>query len=212
MRIFVSWLGSADLKAPDAEDKTDLGPVAHTLEDRVFDRALLLADQDRRRVRKYESWLRARVGRKKRFELAMVRVELTSPTNFEEIYTAVTNNLDQELKRLAMKPQLSFNLSSGTPAMAATWVILGKNQIPSGTPASLPSKGCGNSLRSFRYCALSRICDRRAAPAGSATRKIKRRRRGRAFEIRGYHLPRSGDAAIDRARSQSGAAISADSH
>ncbi|WP_036281784.1 sigma-54-dependent Fis family transcriptional regulator [Methylocystis sp. ATCC 49242] len=128
MRIFVSWLGSADLKAPDAEDKTDLGPVAHTLEDRVFDRALLLADQDRRRVRKYESWLRARVGGKKRFELAMVRVELTSPTNFEEIYTAVTNNLDQELKHLAMKPQLSFNLSSGTPAMAATWVILGKTK------------------------------------------------------------------------------------
>ncbi len=127
MRMLVSWLGTADLASPDAEDKTDIGPVASTIEARGFDRVLLLADQDAKRVRKYEGWLRARIGAK-RLALSVARVELASPTNFEQIYSAVTQSLDRELKGLDARPQLSFNLSSGTPAMAATWVVLGKTK------------------------------------------------------------------------------------
>jgi len=126
--MLVSWLGTADLNSPEAEDHRDIGPVASTLAARDFDRALLLADQSSQRVRKYESWLRARIGAAKRLNLAIVRVELTSPTNFEEIYSAVTQSLERELRGLDEKPGLSFNLSSGTPAMAATWVILGKTK------------------------------------------------------------------------------------
>lgn len=128
MRILVSWLGAADLKSPEAEDKTDIGPVASTLAAREFDRVLLIADQDQKRIRKYEGWLRARLGARKRVDLSIARVALSSPTNFEEIYSAVTHNVDQELRGLPERPQLCFNLSSGTPAMAATWVILGKTK------------------------------------------------------------------------------------
>ena len=89
---------------------------------------LLLADQNLTSVRKYESWLRARYGGRKSLALSILRVELTSPINFEEIYSAVTHCLDRELRGLTEKPILSFNLSSGTPAMAATWVVLGKTK------------------------------------------------------------------------------------
>jgi hypothetical protein len=35
--------GNADLRAPGADDESDLGPVAQALRDRKFDRVLLLA-------------------------------------------------------------------------------------------------------------------------------------------------------------------------
>lgn len=128
VRILVSWLGTADLKSPDTEDRTDIGPIASTLEARAFDRVLLLADQNPRSVRKYEGWLRARLAGKVGLAVSILRVDLTSPTNFEEIYSAATHCLDEELRGLAERPRLTFNLSSGTPAMAATWVILGKTK------------------------------------------------------------------------------------
>ena len=86
MRLLVSWIGNADLRAPRAEDKTDVGPVAQAIAARKFDRILLLADQEPARLRAYEGWLRARGSLKPKVVLKIERVELTSPTNFDEIY------------------------------------------------------------------------------------------------------------------------------
>ena len=97
MRMLVSWIGNADLRAPDAEDKSDIGPVAQAIEARQFDRVLLLADQDKAALRKYEGWLRAKIAGKARVQLNIEHVELTSPTNFDEIYTAVTDTLEKSI-------------------------------------------------------------------------------------------------------------------
>jgi hypothetical protein len=64
----------------------------------------------------------------KRIQLNFEHVELTSPTNFDEIYTAVTGTLEKSLREFRERPQLTFHLSPGTPAMAAIWVILGKTR------------------------------------------------------------------------------------
>ena len=141
MRMLVSWIGNADLKAPENGDKADVGPVAQAIEGRQFDRALLLADQDARRLRTYEGWLRARIASKKRVELKIARVELTSPTNFEEIYRAVTSTLERELQETDEWPELVFHLSPGTPAMAAIWVILGKTRYQAELIQSSKQKG-----------------------------------------------------------------------
>jgi transcriptional regulator with PAS, ATPase and Fis domain len=124
--MLVSWIGNTDLRAPEAKGNSDIGPVAQAIEGRRFDRVLLLADQDRSSLRKYEGWLRARIASKVR--LSLEHVELTSPTNFDEIYSAVTTVLEKSLSGLRETPQLTFHLSPGTPAMAAIWVILGKTR------------------------------------------------------------------------------------
>ena len=128
MRLLVSWIGNADVRAAEADDKSDIGPVAQAIEARQFDRVLLLADQERSKLRSYEGWLRARGQVKSRAAIKIERVELTSPTNFDEIYSAVTGALDRYLKELGERPELTFHLSPGTPAMAAIWVILGKTR------------------------------------------------------------------------------------
>jgi DNA-binding NtrC family response regulator len=141
MRLLVSWIGNADLRAPDAEDKSDIGPIAQAIEARPFDRVLLLADQDKAALRKYEGWLRAKITSKGRVHLNFEHVELTSPTNFDEIYTAVTDTLEKLLREFREQPQLTFHLSPGTPAMAAIWVILGKTRYKAELIQSSRQKG-----------------------------------------------------------------------
>jgi transcriptional regulator with GAF, ATPase, and Fis domain len=141
MRLLVSWIGTADLRAPRAEDKTDVGPVAQAIAARKFDRILLLADQDPARLRAYEGWLRARGSLRPKVGLKIERVALTSPTNFDEIYSAVTGVLDAYLKELGDRPELTFHLSPGTPAMASIWVILGKTRYRAELIQSSKQKG-----------------------------------------------------------------------
>jgi DNA-binding NtrC family response regulator len=141
MRMLVSWIGNADLRASGAEDKSDIGPVAQAIEARQFDRVFLLADQEKAALRKYEGWLRAKIAGKARVQLTLEHVELTSPTNFDEIYTAVTQALEHHVRNLSEQPQLTFHLSPGTPAMAAIWVILGKTRYKAELIQSSRQKG-----------------------------------------------------------------------
>ena len=141
MKMLVSWIGIADLRAPESGDKADIGPVAQAVGARQFDRVLLLADLDAKALRTYEGWLRAGIVGRKKVDLRIDRVELTSPTNFEEIYSAVTSALDRELRKLDERPELTFHLSPGTPAMAAIWVILGKTRYQAELIQSSKQKG-----------------------------------------------------------------------
>src|SRR5258708_16051460 len=127
MRMLVSWIGNADLGAPDSEDETDIGPIAQALATQHYDRIVLLAAQEAKALRKYEAWLRSKIVKATAL-LSVERVELTSPTNFDQIYSAVARTLDPILRGFEEQPQLTFHLSPGTPAMAATWVILGKTR------------------------------------------------------------------------------------
>ena len=80
--MLVSWIGNADLRAPESGDKADVGPVAQAIGARQFDRALLLADLDPKALRAYEGWLRAGIAGRKKVDLRIDRVELTSSYEF----------------------------------------------------------------------------------------------------------------------------------
>jgi transcriptional regulator with PAS, ATPase and Fis domain len=124
MKMLASWIGTADLRAPELNDETDIGPIAQALAARSFGRVLLLADQDLAEVSNFATWLRARNSP----PLDIQNVKLSSPTNFGEIYKAAVSALDDRLNRLNEKTELTFHLSPGTPAMAAVWIILGKTR------------------------------------------------------------------------------------
>jgi transcriptional regulator with GAF, ATPase, and Fis domain len=126
MKMLVAWIGTADLRAPDLNDESDIGPIAQALAARSFGRVLLLADQQPAQVSKFEAWLRAR----KSPPLDIQGVKLSSPTNFGEIYKAAVAALDDRLARINQKTELTLHLSPGTPAMAAVWIILGKTRYP----------------------------------------------------------------------------------
>lgn len=140
MRILVSWIGTADLNAAVRGESGELGPVARAVAAGGYDAVWLLANQPEDQLGNFEAWLRDQ--RRDGATLRVRRVQLDNPANFEEIYEAVTSFLEQELRRFRQTPELTFHLSSGTPAMAAIWVILGKtryraNLIQSSTRAGI---------------------------------------------------------------------------
>ena len=125
--ILISWIGTADLRAP--EEKADLGagPVAQALAARSFDEAYLLTNYAAAAVRTYLFWLGCRSPA---VRVRVVREKLSSPTDFGEIYTAAVRACDQVLDSAPDGTSLTFHLSPGTPAMAAIWIILAKTRFP----------------------------------------------------------------------------------
>jgi hypothetical protein len=111
MHLLVSWIGTADLRAPAPRTRRHrVGCPGHRGAE--FDPILLLADQEPAKLR-----LRKMAAGPRLLEaevpLKIKRVEPTRPTNFIEIYSAATGALDAYLKELDDRLELTFHLSPG---------------------------------------------------------------------------------------------------
>lgn len=126
MKILAAWIGTQDLKATGAGADAQPGPIGKALEERVFDRVLLLANQDRQDVQCYVEWLRKR----SHAQVEWSPVALTSPTAFGEIYAAASKALEDLQTELDEVPELTFHLSPGTPAMGTIWILLSATRFP----------------------------------------------------------------------------------
>jgi DNA-binding NtrC family response regulator len=123
--ILLAWLGNADLRASDLPDSRNEGPILGALKAFTFDAVHLLSDHGKQKTLVYAQWF----GRHTRAQIKLHHFKLTSPTNFEEIFRATSDVLN-ELKRNAPAARLTFHLSPGTPAMAAVWILLAKSIHP----------------------------------------------------------------------------------
>ena len=133
MRL-VSWIGGNDLDA--AEAKTDqLGAIVATLARAPFAELHLLYSYPEERVDNYLSWLSSQHN----LPVAKRKAELTSPIDFHDIYLAA-DALLSDLTRASTEP-ISVLLSSGTPAMQAVWILLGKTKYPVTFYQASPEQG-----------------------------------------------------------------------
>lgn len=124
-RILLTWLGRHDL---DAEANGQSGPIASILltADAPFDEVHILANGWFDELDRYQQWLLAQSRTRNatvKTAIHIYQVELTSPIYYPDIYAAAQNALDQCCSADAL---VTLNLSSGTPAMAAIWLLLGK--------------------------------------------------------------------------------------
>jgi transcriptional regulator with PAS, ATPase and Fis domain len=141
--VLLAWIGDRDLDAakPDAKG---LGSIATVLEARAFDHVVLLADRPEK-AKPYVAWLRKRSAAR----IQQRVVELSSPTNFAQIYPAARDAVTDARKAHGARAKLAFHLSSGTPAMAAVWLILGK--MESGIELLEASKEAGVKTVHFPF-------------------------------------------------------------
>ena len=123
--VLVTWIGLADLRAVQESASLGVGPIAQALEARRFDASFLLTDH-RDKADTYVRWLEARSGGT---EISLILEQLTSPTEYGEIYGAAVRACKQALAT-TQGAALTFHLSPGTPAMAAVWIILAKTRFP----------------------------------------------------------------------------------
>lgn len=119
----MAWIGSADLEAC-REDKGLSGPIGQALADNDYEQVILLANYEDDKVEAYSDFL-LRNGAPK---LKIERAELSSPTNFREIYQVAKRVLDEFAEKYGGTDQLTIHLSPGTPAMAAVWIILARTR------------------------------------------------------------------------------------
>ena len=122
-RVLLSWLGLHDL---DAESKGEQGPIASILlnSDAPFDEVRLLVNNWFEQVPRYETWLYGQLARRNRQASISTReVSLASPIDYPGIYEVSRDELAGLSSPQAL---ITINLTSGTPAMIATWLLLGK--------------------------------------------------------------------------------------
>ncbi len=119
-----AWIGNTDLKA--AESGSGYAPVAQAVRERKYASVILLCNYGKKRWEVYQKWFRAEFPGSL---LSVYYVDLSSPTNFAEIYESAVKHLE---KYTSQNPneQLIFHLSPGTPAMSAVWIIIANSRFP----------------------------------------------------------------------------------
>ena len=144
-KVLVSWIGNTDLNAPEKFDETGLGPIAQAVTDRTFDEVVLLDNYSDERVPQYLKWLQLKTKSK----TLLNSIQLSSPTNFGEIYQGALGVVSEVMKRHGPSVDLTFHLSPGTPQMSAVWVILSKTRFPAELIESSPKYGVKTSSVPF---------------------------------------------------------------
>ncbi|MDP2644827.1 MAG: sigma 54-interacting transcriptional regulator [Desulfobacterales bacterium] len=127
--ILCSWLGFSDINASEKEnfpfETNDMGPIARTLDQNQYKTLLLLDDHKGQMGEKYQAKLAGRLKLKKiTCEIRLFPVNLSGPTTIGDIYDKTKNVLDTYKKNWDPSPKFTFLVSSGTPAMQATWMFL----------------------------------------------------------------------------------------
>ena len=125
-RILVAWIGGLDI---DEGLQGRTGPVHATLEFKAFTQAHLLynyaaKDKD---ASTYVSWLKKQ-SVATNTQLESYYTPLTSPQDFGEIYQAAEKLLTN-IQKANPKAKITLQITPGTPAMQAVWILLGKTKF-----------------------------------------------------------------------------------
>jgi len=119
-----AWIGNTDLKA--AETDSGYAPIAQAVKSRKYTDVVLLCNYEKKRWDIYKKWFNNKFPRQ---NLSVCHVELSSPTNFAEIYENAVKQLEEYTSKTP-DTSLTFHLSPGTPAMSAVWIIIANSRFP----------------------------------------------------------------------------------
>ena len=126
-QILIAWIGGADI---DLSLNQQHGPISATLQSGQYTHAHLLYNypENEKNVSAYLLWL----AQQNKVELHNQFVALTNPQNLAEIYLAADALLANITKQHS-KAKIHLQITPGTPAMQAVWILLGKTKYPNVT-------------------------------------------------------------------------------
>ncbi|MBI9017057.1 MAG: sigma 54-interacting transcriptional regulator [Phycisphaerae bacterium] len=124
-KILLTWLGVTDINSSKQDSGGNLGPIAGAVIDRKYKTVFILSDFAKPVSNKYKKWLKSTAK-----VTAIIRnVDLKDPMDFGSIYE-FARQLVIDVCKEYIAEDIVFDLSPGTPAMAAVWIILGKTIFP----------------------------------------------------------------------------------
>lgn len=144
-KLLVSWVGSADINGVLGEQK---GPLVAILHAQQYEHVYLLHNKAKSVVEPLLQSLKLQF----QSTVHATKVQLSSPIHFGDIYTA----LDSVLKASTAaypKHQLYIQLTSGTSAMTAVSILVGKAKYPARFVQSSIQQGVQEELIPFDVAA-----------------------------------------------------------
>jgi len=124
--VFFSWIGVADVKASTGD--AELGPVALAVMEKPYEEVVLLSYWKEAVTAAYVAWLREKTSSR----ITTRTILLSGPSDFGEIYAAAASLISEKIQQHGPETDLVYLLNSGTPAMAAVWILLAKTRFPAG--------------------------------------------------------------------------------
>ena len=124
-KILLSWLGMTDIRSYQESGQGGLGPVAAALKVRGYRQIYILSDFPKTLTQSYLKWLHTIRDVKISHQL----ITLKDAMDFTGIYEAA-KALANKVRTHHPTDEMVFNLSPGTPAMAAVWILLAKTRFP----------------------------------------------------------------------------------
>lgn len=125
-KALFTWLGTNDLKDTYKKENENLGAISSILKESSinFSHIIILSNRKNHEVENYLKWLESYIIKNKLQTKINVHycTENLNPTDYNFIY---------QQSELVIKPfdiqqyELYFNITSGTSAMSATWLLLG---------------------------------------------------------------------------------------
>jgi transcriptional regulator with PAS, ATPase and Fis domain len=126
-KILVSWIGATDLRALSNKNNVGIGPIAQAVNSSDYEIIVLISDYSEGETVEYHQWLQDKTLSK----ITIEYVNLSSPTDYGEIYQFANQLIESLQKKYGVETSLTFHLSPGTPAMAAIWILLSKTKYHS---------------------------------------------------------------------------------
>ena len=121
--VLFAWIGKTDLRACQGELGDGLGPIGQAAKQRNYTHIVLLSNYKKDEEKQFIDWLKTIASS----TIFKYHKDLTSPTEFGEIYEAVVYAINDVKKKLGEKDiRSTYHISPGTPAMAAVWILLSK--------------------------------------------------------------------------------------
>ena len=124
-QILIAWIGGADIELA---QKQQHGPISVSLKNNKYSHAYCLYNYSEAKTEPYLDWLK----KQHQSDIHADHIPLTSPQDLGEIYLAA----DKLLTRITQshpKSKLHLQITPGTPAMQAVWILLGKTKYPNVT-------------------------------------------------------------------------------
>ena len=122
----ISWIGMTDLDLCKSSGSTPLGPIAQAITTFTFDEIYLLSNFDSNTNILYTNWLEQFTSS----PIIVTKSTLSSPMNFEGIYTATTSVCKNIINSTDSSQKLVYHISPGTSAMAAVFILIAKTLYP----------------------------------------------------------------------------------
>lgn len=126
MHTLFTWLGTRDIQ--NMESNNDAAISTSLVKSKTpFDKVIVLSSHEKENWKKFEKFLAKRLKEegKPTADIAIIEANITSPID----YQSINRESDKWISTLSNEAEtLSINLTSGTPAMTALSVLIGKGK------------------------------------------------------------------------------------